>query len=293
VTRHGSDAAALWWAPAQRARELIDAVAQGARVAAESAPLHADEFVLRAASASERARSRARHLRSLIKPTGGVIDRKLMRRLSLPITAVLLRTRVTPTQVTLLSLAVAVVAAALVAVPTPATTLAGALLHWWVRILDCVDGELARIRYQSTRVGEWLDGVGDVIGISALVLAVTWRAGGDDPLWLALGAAGIGLYLVGQVLQALATWEATGGGAVQRVRWSFQAPQAATGLDRLVAALHGMARIDFISTAYALLVVAGQFRLLVALHLAAASLAAVYFGADRLRRRASTPVSRR
>jgi phosphatidylglycerophosphate synthase len=77
------------------------------------------------------------------------------------VTRVALRAGLRPNEVTVTSLVVALVAAALFARGERGTTLAAAALLQVSLVIDCVDGEVARYTGRFTAVGAWLDGVGD------------------------------------------------------------------------------------------------------------------------------------
>lgn len=267
--------------------------------AAASMPAHAsgDEanlelpaplFVANVGDEDARRRAVHLHLRSLIKPTGGMIDRHLMRPISLQMTRGLMETSVTPNVISTLTLVLGLVAAVMVASTQVAWYVGGALLHVFVRVLDCVDGELARLRYQGSAFGQWLDTVGDGVGVAALVAAVTYKVGWQnevDPVagpWLWIGAVGIALYVAVQVLQLQIAKRETGGGSLQAVDWAF-ARADAKGVDRLVGLVHNFVRIDFISTAYALLVILNANRVLLVAHLVASGAGAAYLLGQRLR----------
>ncbi|MEP6652498.1 MAG: CDP-alcohol phosphatidyltransferase family protein [Myxococcales bacterium] len=111
-----------------------------------------------------------------------------------PLAAVLLvpleRTAVTPNQVTLATLVVFAAAAAIIAL-SPGWTglLVGAALLEFAYVLDCVDGQLARLRGTSTPIGAHLDFLMDELKAFLLVAAVgtrLWRGDGQAR-WLLEG----------------------------------------------------------------------------------------------------------
>lgn len=71
------------------------------------------------------------------------------------------RAGLTPTAVTWLSVALALVAAALYAAGGRSGALIAALVLYASFVLDCVDGQLARYRQSSGRFGGWLDALAD------------------------------------------------------------------------------------------------------------------------------------
>lgn len=77
------------------------------------------------------------------------------------------RTSITPNQITLFSIVIGLAAAACFGAG-PATAAAGAALYAASVVLDCADGQLARLKKNGTRMGRVLDGVVDyIVGISA------------------------------------------------------------------------------------------------------------------------------
>ena len=83
----------------------------------------------------------------------GYVAAHLNRRLSVPISARLARTRITPTQITVISFLIALVGAACFAVGRHWTAVIGALLVQLSSVVDGCDGELARLRHLATARG--------------------------------------------------------------------------------------------------------------------------------------------
>jgi phosphatidylglycerophosphate synthase len=115
-----------------------------------------------------------------------------------PLAAVLIvplaRTRVTPNQVTLATLPVFLIGAAiLIAWPTWGALCAGAAVLELSYVLDCADGQLARLKGVSSPVGAHLDFLMDELKAFVLVGAVgvrLWRPQ-HDPRFLLEGVAGV------------------------------------------------------------------------------------------------------
>jgi hypothetical protein len=87
----------------------------------------------------------------------------LHRPLAYAFVALIYRTRITPNQITLLSLLVGVAAAVAFLIGTPAAMISGGLLLWSSAILDGADGILARGKRMFSEVGRALDGCVDAI----------------------------------------------------------------------------------------------------------------------------------
>jgi GNAT superfamily N-acetyltransferase len=104
------------------------------------------------------------------------------------------RAPVTPNQVTFASLLLfAVAMAVFLAMPGWRGLGLGVALLELSYVLDCVDGQLARLRGTSTPVGAHLDFLMDELKAFLLVAcsaARLWRADGD-PRWLLLGLGGL------------------------------------------------------------------------------------------------------
>src|SRR5207253_218051 len=90
-------------------------------------------------------------LRGLENPRDGYLDRLLRRRLSRPLTRLLLRTPVTPNAVTVVGIALGVAGGLLLGVPGVAAVVVAIALLEASAVLDCSDGRVARRR----RVAAW------------------------------------------------------------------------------------------------------------------------------------------
>jgi len=98
-------------------------------------------------------------------------DIYLNRRLAAPIVKLLLNTKVTPNQVTVVSLVIGISAALLLLINN-ISPLYSALLIYLALILDCVDGQLARVRDQESLSGKILDGLVDYLNMISYYIAM-------------------------------------------------------------------------------------------------------------------------
>lgn len=102
------------------------------------------------------------------------------------------RTPITPNQVTMLSAAAALAAAWSFAGGTHAALLSGALLYAAANILDCADGQLARLQGSGTPLGRLVDGVADYVSSVAVFLGIgAGLSAAGAPQWLAVIGAGV------------------------------------------------------------------------------------------------------
>lgn len=119
------------------------------------------------------------------------LARRWLRRFSLRLTALLVRTSVTPNQLTVLMIAVGLLAAVAAALPGLGWAVVAAVLVLAYFILDCSDGEVARWKGMTSVVGVYLDRVGHYVVEAALLVAYGFRAGGQEVGgWTTVGTLG-------------------------------------------------------------------------------------------------------
>jgi choline kinase/phosphatidylglycerophosphate synthase len=133
------------------------------------------------------------------KPTDGVIARVVNRRISGPLTRLLLHTGLTPDAATALAFVVTLLAAGLVATGSTWLMVAGGVGVILGSALDGVDGELARVSGTASRRGATLDTLLDRYADLAVVLALILAAGGTRTAWGWGFAAAAGCLLVSYV----------------------------------------------------------------------------------------------
>jgi phosphatidylglycerophosphate synthase len=199
-------------------------VGAGYRGDIESAPIEGDEFVIPATDAASRRYAEDRLLQSLLKATDGLISRNLNRRISLRVTRLLLETSMTPNQMTAFAALFGVAAIWVVLQGGANRLFLGALLLQIQSILDGCDGELSRLKYIRSRLGEWLDQIlDDVVNVGFFAAAgwALYQVG--SPIALPVTIAGTVMHLVYQasLYTALIT-RGGGSGSVASIRWWSQ-----------------------------------------------------------------------
>jgi CDP-L-myo-inositol myo-inositolphosphotransferase len=135
-------------------------------------------------------RARREVLAGAVRVTDGIIARHLNRPISLRITERLLARPVKPWQVSVASFATTLAAGLSFAIGHATT---GGLLAQAASVLDGVDGELARVRYQDSAFGGLYDALLDRVGEAAVIGGMTayaW-AMGAGALAVALGFAAL------------------------------------------------------------------------------------------------------
>lgn len=126
------------------------------------------------------------------KRADGPVSRYLNRPCSRWITRHIADTPITPNGISYLVFAITGIAAVLAATANwwPVYVLAGVLIQL-ASVLDGCDGEIARLRAQSSEYGGWLDSVLDRYGDAVLIAALTWQAmlhTSSIAFWLGIGA---------------------------------------------------------------------------------------------------------
>jgi phosphatidylglycerophosphate synthase len=131
------------------------------------------KLALRIADGSEDlARAEAEIRRSVYKVTDPYLAR-LNRRMSLPISMWLLRTPLSANQLSVLLVALGFAAGWLFSLGTYATGVAAAALSLAASILDGCDGEIARLKYQESAFGCWVETIGDYSYYLAIFVGLT------------------------------------------------------------------------------------------------------------------------
>ncbi|HEX7843137.1 MAG TPA: CDP-alcohol phosphatidyltransferase family protein [Kofleriaceae bacterium] len=160
-------------------------------------------------------------IRRMNKSFEGPVDALINWRFSMRITRVLARRSlaVTPNHVTIAAILVGLAASWLASGGGYAhLALAGVLLEV-NSILDSCDGELARLRFQYSRLGQWLDNLSDDVVDNLFLVAVGAGLGGA---WRWIGLAAAGGRLLVAVTTYLSVYRKTGTGDVFAFRWWFE-----------------------------------------------------------------------
>lgn len=144
-------------------------------------------------------------LREVVHPPGKLESRAehwagrlYMRKVSLRVTRALIGTRITASQLTIVMTAAGVLAGAALLIPGVSGALLAAVLMQVYLLLDCVDGEVARWRGQSSPLGVYLDRLGGYLADVAVIVGMGLRASSIGlNLYLVAGlVAGIGVLLL-------------------------------------------------------------------------------------------------
>lgn len=133
---------------------------------------------------------------SLGSASDGTVDRYFNRPVGRFLSKVLIHTPVTPNQISIVATLLGLAAAVLFAAGTRTSAIWGAILLQISAIVDCVDGDVARVVFKESPLGKWLDIVGDQlvhIGVFVAIGVGLWRAGVDAPVLMLAASAGVGV----------------------------------------------------------------------------------------------------
>jgi phosphatidylglycerophosphate synthase len=175
----------------------------------------------------------------LLRGDLGLVARWLNKPISFRLTRyVFCRLPFSPNQVTIGAGLVGLCGAALIATGRYGAVVAGFALAHLQSVLDGCDGELARVRFQRSAIGEWLDTITDdalnLALIAGVSLAARNPARASLPHAPALGALAALLLLFFNVVTYRELVRQGEGGSVLKARWWF-----ARGADMKVMAGHG------------------------------------------------------
>ena len=128
-------------------------------------------------------------LSNLKKVSDGPVSRYLNRPISIRISKYLLKKSITPNQISLFSFIFSMVGALFFFFGGYANLLIGGILAQTASIIDGCDGEIARLKFQTSEFGGWYDAVLDRYADAFLLFGLTYYAYflGENLLYLFIG----------------------------------------------------------------------------------------------------------
>ena len=168
----GDYAGAIWVPPSDAAEVAAALAADPENGDAELAKRwrtsgHATEHVHgaiarhRAVTVDEQRAATRMLFQMIYKSQDGPLSKILFRPIAYPITRFFLPTPVTPNHVTGIACVLAITGCAIVAWPSYQAAVLGSLLQHLAGYFDCTDGEIARLRHEGSKAGQWFDTVSD------------------------------------------------------------------------------------------------------------------------------------
>jgi CDP-L-myo-inositol myo-inositolphosphotransferase len=125
----------------------------------------------------------------LKKSSDGPVSRYLNRPISTRFTKYLLKSNISPNQITFFSFILFVIASIFFFLGSYIALFAGAVLAQMASIIDGCDGEVARLKYKESNFGKWFDAVLDRYADAFLLFGLTYYvfAPGKNLLFLFIG----------------------------------------------------------------------------------------------------------
>ena len=237
--------------PAGMAREL-----DGAELAEVDVPYAG--FTARASGPRSLRRAERQLVYSLRKAADGIAAKALNRHISLPISHALSRTAIHPNHVTIAALVIALCGASVIATGGYLAGVVGMLLVELGSIIDGVDGELARLRFQFSRTGQWLDTTVDDVANCAYATGIMLNLASAGATWaVPLGCAALAAFVITQGVQYSLIKVVYKSGDLAAIPWAFQSADflAKTSLR---ATLPKLLKRDFVVTLFTVFAIAGQ-----------------------------------
>jgi len=162
-------------------------------------------------------------LRSIRKPSDGPISRHLNRPISTALSRLLVRTGVTPGQLTFANLLLGLAAALIAAQGGYWPFLIAGILFQLASVLDGVDGEVAKLTFRASKRGEWFDTLSDNLTYLACLVGLTVgaaRASLPD-LYPISGILGLGFAVAGLGTLYSYLWRRGESGSLLAVDYDF------------------------------------------------------------------------
>lgn len=198
--------------------------APGAKAAADQRVVAGDEIAgVRVIDDKSRRRAEWAVFQSLPKSHQGPTDAAINQHISLRITRPLCRTSIHPNHITIASLFWGLAACWFALQATWEGLAIGGLMMQFHNILDSCDGEMARLRFQFTTSGAWLDNIFDEIVDDTFIACCGIAAGG---IWTYVGIAGGAARFLAVALQWEEMIRRGKGGSAYAFRFWFESEES-------------------------------------------------------------------
>jgi phosphatidylglycerophosphate synthase len=279
----GDEHDAVFVADRATARRLADRAAEAGGLAAEVAALAAASgpgggiatapvpylgFTTAAPDARARRRAERRLVWSLRKSADGIAAKLLNRHVSLPISWLLCRTPVTPNHVTIVAFLCALTGGIALSRGGYLAGVIGMLFVELGSIVDGIDGELARLKFLFSRLGQWLDTVADDLGNVAYTTGTAVNLHLAGVTWAApLAAAAITAFVLTQGTQYYLIARVYKSGDLAAIPWAFQSSEFLSQRPRglvpwIKATVPKLLKRDFAVTLFTVSAIAGHLEVI-------------------------------
>lgn len=201
--------------------------------------------------------------KSLGKPVDGWISRHFNRPVSQAVSKLICNTRWTPNQISIPVFLVGLAAAAVWFTDNRIWIAVGGVLFHLASVLDGVDGEIARVKFQHTKMGALMDSILDHI----VLLAYIWAAGhyiyytqGGSAVYLIFGYITVAFGVIGTALVNYDQIKKTRSGKPMDLSWEFEKPEHKKKvLSRVINAIRIFVSRDFDAVALGTCAIVGFY----------------------------------
>lgn len=167
-------------------------------------------------------RAERRLVWSMRKQADGLASKFINRHLSLPITWLVMRTPIRPNHVTVFCFALAVAGGLALARGGYLAGVIGMMLVNLGSIIDGVDGELARLKYRYSRLGQWMDTLADDFGNVAYIAGIALNLAPGVTWAVPLASVALGCFAITQITQYTLITRVYKSGDLAAIPWAFQ-----------------------------------------------------------------------
>jgi phosphatidylglycerophosphate synthase len=140
------------------------------------------------------------------KPLDAFMTRRFWRPVARPFTRLFVNLPFTPNMISVACLVVSAIGGLVAAGATWERHMTGMGILFGAAILDNVDGEVARLRLESSNLGGWLDTIGDDVARVATIVAVGFHAAYQYPEWPVREYTYVTLATTGVVMGLIYWW---------------------------------------------------------------------------------------
>ncbi len=203
----------------------------------------------------------AEHLlfESCRKPTDGLISKNINRHISLWLTQFLVRTPLTANSLTVLLLILGLYTGYLASDTSYWRYALAGFLFNLNSILDGCDGELAKLKFTTSKTGQWLDTIGDNTTLIAFLIGTTiglWRE--NDPLLKFVGPLALAGLLILFLIMFYYIVKVAHSGSLRAVQEDFEKGFKTDWLSRVLIKVSLLIKREFYALFFCLLALIGK-----------------------------------
>jgi len=215
-----------------------------------------DRFSLDVTSVGKFKSAEKKLLNAVRKETDGFVSRNFNRYVSLFLSKQLLKLHVSPNQISFTNLLIGLVSAGFILLGGYVNFLIGAVLFQLTSIIDGSDGEVAKLTFQCSKYGAWIDTICDVLTYLAFVASLP--AGlyryYNDGIYMILGVSMLLSFLILYTLMTNYVRKTKSSGSMLKIIGDIQrhahGPGNGGGIDRFASKITFIFRRDFFAFAF-------------------------------------------